>query len=85
MRSFGRADRSHSFIAELLHTGAGIGLRRVDVPLRIERHVVNRVELAGIPPAVADMVEHRQRLAEQLPDPVVRAVGDVHQPLLLIL
>src|SRR5438034_733315 len=77
MWPFRRCDRAHALVAELLHAGACVGFRRVDVAFGVQRYVVNRVELPGIAAAVADVIQHGQRLTEQLPDTVIGAVGHI--------
>ena len=62
---------SNSFINELLKPLAFVRLHRIDIPLRVEREVVHRVELTRIPAAIAEVADDLQRLAIRS-DPVIQ-------------
>src|SRR6185503_2182960 len=76
---------AHPLVEEPLQTFSFPGLRRVDVPLRIGRDAVHAVELAGLPPAVAEAGQLLQRLPIDDADDVVHAVGHVDVLLLRVL
>src|SRR5258708_463808 len=77
--------RSHAFIHELLHALAVIRLGGVDVAFGIRRDAVDRVELAGLPAAVAEHGEDFHRVALDDVDMFVRSIDQVDELLVLIL
>src|SRR3954447_19621740 len=60
---------------ELLDAFSGIDLGGVDVALRVDRHGVNPVELAGVAAVMAERSGHTAVIPFQDPDLVVLAVG----------
>src|SRR4051812_24288414 len=60
---------------ELLDALSGIDLGGIDIALRIDRHGVNPVELAGVAAVVAEGADHAAVVALQHANLVVLAVG----------
>src|SRR5262245_16249729 len=77
-------DGRETLVGELLHALAAVRLRRVDVPFRVGRHAVDAVELARLPPAVAEAREQLERVAQDHVDFVVLAVGEIQVLLLSV-
>src|SRR5262249_470590 len=50
-----RRPRSHALVDEFLHALAFVGLRRIQVALRIDRDAVHAVELPRLAPAVSEI------------------------------
>jgi len=78
-------NRSYSFVDEFLDALAFVSLGRVEVALRIGRDAVHAVELAGLAPAVAEVGELFQRLAQHDADLCIAAVGEKDIGLLRVL
>src|ERR1043166_2395985 len=55
-------DAAHAFVYELLNALALVGLRRIDVALRVRRDAVHREELARLAAAVTELRKNLQRL-----------------------
>src|ERR1051325_2045763 len=70
-------DRRHAFVDEFLEAFPFPGFRRVDVALRVRGDAVHAVELARLPPAVAERRQLLQRLPIDDADDVVHAIGHV--------
>src|SRR4029077_634991 len=78
---FARPDGADALIDELLNTLAFVGLCRVEVALVFSGDAVHAVELAGLAPAVAEVRDLLQRLAQYDAHLLVLAVGEKHEPL----
>src|SRR5215471_2271027 len=77
--------RADALVVELLHALTFVGLGRVEVPLRIRSDAVHAVELARLPPAVAERSDFLKRLANDDAHPLVLAVGQHDEALLRVL
>src|SRR5213594_2454141 len=69
-----------TFVNELLHPVA-LRLTSHDIALRIDVEAVQMEELARLAPRPADVTNLFERLAVQNRDALIRAVGDVDEPL----
>src|SRR5689334_16306591 len=69
-------NRADALVRELLDAFSLVGLRRVDVALRVGRDAVDRVELAGLASAVAEARQLRHRLPIEDVNLLVGAVGE---------
>src|SRR6266853_1674799 len=67
-------NRAHALVDEFLHAFAFVGLGGVEVALRVARDAVHAIELAGLAPAVAEVRNLLQRVAQY----------DAHLPVLAI-
>src|SRR4051812_14792269 len=74
-----------ALVHELLDPLALVGLGRVQVALRVDRDAVHAEELAGLPAAVAEAGDLRERLAHDHAHLLVGAVGEEDELLLRIL
>src|SRR5687767_11399835 len=79
-----RRDRTNTLEHELLDALPLVGLRRVEVALRIRRDAVDGEELAGLTAAAAERGEHVERLPVEDVDLHVGAIGDVQEALLRV-
>src|SRR5438093_1146548 len=70
-------DRSETFVRELLHALALVGLRYIDVPFRVDRDAVRAEELTRLAPAVAEAGEQLQRLPLDDVDLLIAAVRQI--------
>src|SRR3954471_22765466 len=78
-------DGADPLVDELLQALAGVSLGRVDVPLGVRGDAVHTEEHAGLPTAIAEIIEHFHCLAGEHPDVLVDAVSDVEIFLLRVL
>src|SRR5713101_8344726 len=78
-------NRAYAFVDEFLHALSFVRLGRVEVAFGIAGDAVHAVELAGLAPAVAEVRNLLQRLAQYDAHLLVLAVGEEHEPLLAIL
>src|SRR5712692_1555274 len=76
--------RAQAFINKLLNALPFVRLAGVDVPLRIHGDAANTVELASQTPAVAEAIDHLERIAPQDEYLFVVTIGDVDEPLLRV-
>src|SRR3954462_13915322 len=67
-----------TLVHKLLQTLAAVRLGRIEVALRVGGDAVDRVELPGLTPAVAEAGELGERRAIEHVDLLVGAVGQVH-------
>src|SRR5687767_7279696 len=79
-----RRDWTDTFEHEFLHALPFVGLRGVEVALRIGNDAVHGEELAGLPAAATERGQHVERLPIEDVDLHVGAVGDVQEPLLRV-
>src|SRR5262249_30865289 len=73
-----------SLVREPLDALALERLARVEIALRVDSHVVRRIDLAGLSAAVAEAGDRLERRAVEHPDLLVHAVGDVEVLLLRV-
>src|SRR6266542_6675614 len=74
---FGLRDGTNALEDEPLNARSGIGLSRIEVPLRIGRKVVDAEELTWTASAIAERSQHLERAAKQDVDFFVDAIGRV--------
>src|SRR5918994_3559201 len=79
-----RRHRADALVVELLQALSFVGLDRVNVALRVERHVVRCVELSRTAATAAEVADDLKRIAQQRPDAVVRAVRNEEMALRLV-
>src|SRR5689334_22057718 len=77
-----RVYRADALGDELLNALALVGFGRVDIALGIGRDAVHAVELPRLAPAVAEVGDLFERLAQNDANFLVRAVGQEHEALL---
>src|SRR5712692_4486059 len=74
-------NRAYAFVDEFLHALSFVRLGRVEVAFGIAGDAVHAVELAGLAPAVAEVRNLLQRLAQYDAHLLVLAVGEEHEAL----
>src|SRR5580700_6613493 len=69
---------------EFLHAFSGIHFARIDIPLAVQAHLMQPVEIAGHPPAMSEPAELLKIVAAEDVDRLVGVVADIEAALRLV-